>query len=247
MPRNDKVIFPSPPSNNCGWHWHSDKHSNGISWKVLSLKTIAAAFTLPSLREVKMILSSTILRIHQQTVWIYENAYLQGKMHERNLTVCYTGQDFFYPRRSLVCGFRSQPTQFANFVWHKPHMPHHTTVCTDTMKLMKHDDSMCARLSPGESAMVFHWEGYGLPARQIHGKGRCFLFRIPTTKKAAVSCDIAWVPAWQSHLWWQSRRCVCYRCYPPSARHRWLPELAVQPLNSWNVWTNCCWSIFLVL
>lgn len=123
-------------------------------------------------------------------------------------------------------------------------IPQYALTLWNLWNMMTRRDSTCARLSPGESAMVFHREGYGLPARPIHA-GRCFLFQNPTTKilvqRKLRECDIqAWVPAWQSHLWWQSlSRCVCYRCCPPSARHRWLPlELAVKPLNSWNAWTN---------
>ena len=177
-------------------------------------------------------------------------------MHERNLTYAIQGktmQNFFYPRASLGCGFRSatlSPTQFANVVCHKPHMPHHTTVCTDIMKLMKHDDSTWLDVCSTVAWRIC----YGIPPGRIRfactANPRRTLFSASDSdnkdldhlmKRKLRECDIqAWVPAWQSHLWWQSlSRCVCYRCCPPSARHRWLPlELAVKPLNSWNAWTN---------
>lgn len=144
----------------------------------------------------------------------------------------------------------TQPTQFANVVCHQPHMPHHTTVCTDIMKLMKHDDSTWLDVCSTVAWRIC----YGIPPGRIRfactANPRRTLFSVSDSdnkdldhlvQRKLRECDIqAWVPAWQSHLWWQSlSRCVCYRCCPPSARHRWLPlELAVKPLNSWNAWTN---------
>lgn len=175
------------------------------------------------------------------------------QMHERNLTYAIQGKTSSIqelPWFAVSALQHSAHTVCINVVCHKPHMPHHTTVCTDIMKLMKHDDSTWLDVCSTVAWRIC----YGIPLGRIRfastANPRGTLFSVSDSdnkdldhlvQRKLRECDIqAWVPAWQSHLWWQSlSRCVCYRCCPPSARHRWLPlELAVKPLNSWNAWTN---------
>lgn len=134
-------------------------------------------------------------------------------------------------------------------------IPQYALTLWNLWNMMTRRDSTCARLSPGESAMVFHREGYGLPARQIH-EGRCFLFQIPTTKILITwwkeSCaNVTSKPGFQLDSLIFDGKVWAVVCATDAAHHLHAIGDCLWSLQ-WNPWTpgmleQICWSIFLVL